>query len=349
MQRIRRTLTLPVRGGGQVRRRQSSPRRPVRTALSAGVATLAPGFVQALPELRAIPTTYSHEFRAELLYDLCAALVREGLAGPELWQRSQGSSVVFAQRAIMERIGEKRWNFLKDNVEYHLSVSDVAERDGYDVPLGRGRLAVTIECGGAGYFKTGPAIEALESEAAGLGAAFYWTLTYALYRVMRIYNHDDAFQYEERMQEYAEDDEENREQYEWPDVKKALPECIQKTLTCEDHRRFRRDARRVLAEHRNGQFGRWIAHVEKIDRLARFRMPTDPSFREDGGYDSIPLPCLIVSFNDHDAIVASFDEESNYMLEGSSEPTVGVVFSPDKPDEVRKAIRVVERFFGLNL
>lgn len=284
-----------------------------------------------------------------MLYDLCAALVREGLAGPELWQRTEGSSVVFAQRAIMERIGEKRWNFLKNNVEYHLSVSDVAEQDGYNVVLAKGRLAVTIECGGAGYFKIGLAIEALEAKEAGLGAAFYWTLTYALYGVMRIYNHDDALQYEERMREYAEDDEVNREQYEFPDVEKALPVCIQRTLKCDDHRRYRRNARRLLAEHRNGQFGRWIEHVEKIDRLARLRMPTDSRFREEGGYDSIPLPCLVVSFSEHDAIEACFDEEGNYMLEGSSEPAVGVVFSPDKPDEVRNAIRVVERFIALNL
>ncbi len=349
MQRMCRTLPLPLRGDGPARRRPSSSRRSIQVAAPSGVATLAPTFAQALPQLRTVPTTYSHELRAELLYNLCAALIREELAGPELWQRCEGSSVVFAQRAIMERIGEKRWNLLKDNVEYHLSVSDVAERDGYDVLLGKGRLAVTIECGGAGYFKIGPAIAALEAEAAGLGTAFYWTLTYALYNVMRIYNHDDAFQYEERMREYAEDDEENREQYEFPDVEKALPECIQRTLKCDDHRRYRRDARRQLAKHRMGRFATWIEHVERIDRLARLRTPTDSCFREEGGYDSIPLPCLVVSFNDHDAVVACFDEESNYMLEGSSEPTVGVVFSPDRPDEVRKAIRVVERFIALNL
>jgi hypothetical protein len=36
-----------------------------------------------------------------------------------------------------------------------------------------GRLAVTIECGGAGFLKIGLAIAALEEEAAGLSAAFY--------------------------------------------------------------------------------------------------------------------------------------------------------------------------------
>ena len=210
-----------------------------RTIAPVGITTLAPAFVQALPTLDTVPTAYSHEFHAELLYDLCAALVREGLGGPETWRKCDESAMVFAQRAIMESIGEERWNLLQRNVEYHLSVSDVAERDGDEALLGEGRLAVTIECSGCGFLKIGPAIAALEEEAEGLGAAFYWTLTYALYRVMRIYNHDDALQYEERMKEYAEDDEENREQYEFPEVEKALPECIRKTL----------DARRPLLIH----------------------------------------------------------------------------------------------------
>ena len=305
--------------------------------------------MQALPELNTVPTAYSHELRAELLYDLCAAMVREGLAGLELWQKCEGSSVVFAQRAIVEAIGEERWNLLQRNVEYHFSVSDVAERDGEETLLGRGRLAVTIECGSAGYFKIGPVIAALEEEAAGLGAAFYWTLTYALYRVMRIYNHDDALQYEERMKEYAEDDEENRAQYEFPEVEKALPECIRNTLTSEDRRAFLRRTRRLLAKHRSGRYGSWIERLRRFDRLSRIRLPVDAAFREDGGYDSIPLPSLVVAFKDHDAIVACFDEESQYMLEGSAEPTLGLVFSPQNPEEVKTAIRMISRFVALNV
>jgi hypothetical protein len=44
------------------------------------------------------------------------------------------------------------------------------------------------------------------------------------------------------MHEYAADDEENREQYEFPEVEKALPECIRKTLKCDDHHSFTRNA-----------------------------------------------------------------------------------------------------------
>ena len=350
MQRVTHDVTLDRRSHESLRRtRTPVARRSNGAFASTGVATLAPAFSQGLPPLDSVPTAYSHELRAELLYELCAALVREGLAGPETWEKCEGSSVVFAQRAIMENIGERQWNLLNRNVEYHLSVSDVAERDGEDVPFGKGRLSVTIECGSAGYLKIGPAIAALEEETAGLGAAFYWTLTYALYRVMRIYNHDDALEYEERMREYAEEDDGNRGQYEFPEVEKALPDCIRNTLKREDHRGFIRHSWRLLKEHQGGRFGSWIERLCRIEKISRIKQPVDAHFREDGGYDTIPLPSLVVAFKDHDAIVACFDEESQYMLESSAEPTLGVVFSPQKPEEVRGAIRMVRRFVALNV
>jgi hypothetical protein len=150
------------------------------------------------------------------------------------------------------------------------------------------------------------------------------------------------------MHEYAEDDEENREQYEFPEVEKALPECIQKTLTTDNHRAFTLRARRLLLKHRRGKHRSWIERLRTIERLSRVRLPTDGHFREDGGYDTIPLPSLLVAFKEHDPVVACFDEESQYMLEGSAEPTLGVVFSPEKLDDVRRALRVVARFIALN-
>jgi hypothetical protein len=166
---------------------------------------------------------------------------------------------------------------------------------------------------------------------------------------MRIYNHDDAFEYEERMKEYAEEDEENREQYEFPEVDKALPECIRSTLTSEDRRAFLRHTRRLLRQHRSGRFGSWIQHLQRIDRLSRIRLRVDAAFREDGGCDTIPLPSLVVSFKDHDAIVACFDEESQYMLEVSPEPALDIIFSPQEPEEVKTAVRMVRRFIALNV
>jgi hypothetical protein len=67
---------------------------------------------------------------------------------------------------------------------------------------------------------------------------------------------------------------------------------------------------------------------------------------EDRYYDGRPLPSLLVAFKDRDAIIACFDEARQHMLEGLSEPTVCVVFSP-KADDVKHAVRMIARNHGV--
>jgi hypothetical protein len=301
-----------------------------------------------LPSLADVRVEYSHEVNAELVYELCAALVREGLGTAETWKKSGSNALVFAQHAMMSGIGAERGDLLQRNVEYHLEVSDQLGRAGSDAELESGQLVVTIECGGSGFVKIGSALDALEAEEEGLGAAFYWALTLALYRVMRIYNHDDALMYEERMRDYAaEDEEENRGQYEFPEVEKALPECIRKTLKreCPEWRRRDRD---LLRSFRGGRYGSWMERLWRIQRLSRLPLKQSREYLELGYYDEPPLPSLLVTFKEHDAITACFDEEGQYMMEGTAEPTVCVVFSPRKVEEVRHALRIVDRFVALN-
>jgi len=350
MQRIHSTRPVRVRSHGPIQR-EPGPTAPgaVGVAVPTGIALLAPPFAQALPSLAGLPTEYSHEFRSELVYGLCAALVREGIGTCQSWKECGESALVFAKHAIMRAIGEDRWNLLQRNVEYHLEISDVAEREGLDQVMGDGQLAVTVVCGGSGYIRIGPAIEALETERTGLGAAFYWTLTYALYRIMRVYNHDDALQYEERLQEYAEqDEEENKGQYEFPEVEKTLPDCIRLSLHKDGHARWNLDARRLLRKHSNGLYRSWIKRLRKLQQLSWIRVRPSYSFIEEGNYDSPPLPSLLVAFKERDAITACFDEEGQYMLEGASEPTIGVAFHPQNAVEVRQAVRILERFVLFN-
>jgi hypothetical protein len=310
--------------------------------------TLAPAFSQALPSLGGVRTGYTHEANRELLFAFCAALAREGLGGWETWKQAQGSAIRFAQAAMANGIGEERDKLLTRNVEYHVLVTDALERYGEDVQIGSGKLAVIIECGGSGYLKIGPALEAVEAEAEGLGAAFYWTLTHALYRVMRLYNHDDALMYEEQMREWAaQDDEENQSQYEFPEVEKALPECIRAALK-RDHREGKVQDRALLRQHRNGRFKDWIGRLRRIEQLARLPLKQSREYIEEGCYDQPPLPCLLVCFKEQDAIVACFDEESQSMLEATSEPALCVLFSPADPVEVRNALRIVARFIQIN-
>jgi DNA-binding transcriptional ArsR family regulator len=319
-----------------------------RTTSAIGIATLAPAFGQALPSLAGVRADYNHEVNAELVYELCAALVREGLGTAETWKKSGGNALAFAQHAMVSAIGPERGDLLQRNVEYHLEVSDQLGRAGSDTELESGQLVVTVECGGSGYFRIGPALDALEAEAEGLGAAFYWALTFALYRVMWIYNHDNALMYEERMRDYAaEDDAENQGQYEFPEVEKALPECIRKTQKRESPDWKARD-RDLLRRFRNGKFSSWFERLRRIQCLSQLPLKQSREILESGYYDDPPLPSLLVAFKEHDAITACFDEEGQYMMEGTAEPAVCVVFSPRKPDEVRQAMRIVDRFIALN-
>jgi hypothetical protein len=281
-----------------------------------------------------------------MMYELCAALVRMGLGTSELWSECGEDSLVFARRSIANRIGANTIELLQRNVEYHLEVSDVVGAD--SAGLSTGQLAITIECSGCGFLKIGPAIRALECEEEGLGAAFYWTLIRSLYRVMRIYDHSDAQAYEENLIEYAqEDDLANRDQYEFPEVDKALPECIRKSLTHEPEQ-WRLDYRRLLWRHRHGRRRNWIRHVETIAKLARVRARSGEREDFDGYYDGPPLPALLIVFEEHDAVAACFDEESQHMLEGSSEPTFRAVFEPNNGEQCSRAMRAAERFVLVN-
>ena len=305
-------------------------------------------FSLALPSLADIRAEYSHEVNAELVYELCAALAREGLGTAETWKKSGGNALAFAQHAMMSGIGAERGDLLRRNVDYHLEVSDQLGRAGSDAELESGQLVVTIECGGSGYFRVGPALDALEAEAEGLGAAFYWALTLALYRVMRIYNHDDALMYEERMRDYAaEDDEENRGQYEFPEVEKALPECIRKTLRreCPDWRRRDRD---LLRGFRNGKFSSWFERLRRIQRLSRLPLKQSREYLERGYYDDPPLPSLLVAFKEHDAIERLLRRRGPVHDGGHRRADRLCCLFAAQAEQVRHAMRIVDRFIAFN-
>jgi hypothetical protein len=347
MQRIPRTLgrrdqrAYPVSCAGRTGAAGSH-----RDPAAAPAKTLAPAFAQALPSLDGQPVSYSHELNGDLLFELCSVLVRMGSETPQLWSECGEDPLAFAQRSIEDRVGAKTVALLERNVEYHLEVTDVVGAD--SAGLSTGQLAITIHCSGCGFLKIGPALRALESEEEGLGAAFYWTLVRSLYRVMRIYDHSDAQAYEENLIEYAqEDDPANRDQYEFPEVEKALPECIRRSLKHEAEN-WRLEYRRLLARHSQGKFQPWIRHLEEIAKLSRTRAKQPLPEDCDGYYDGPPLPALLIVFVEHDAIAACFDEESQHMLEGSAEPAFCTVFTLDDAEQCSAAMRAAERFVLVN-
>jgi len=128
MQRIAPTLSLCGRGNGSLRRsRQQPPGGAIGIVAPVGIKTLAASFIQALPVLDGVPTAYSHEFHAELIYDLCAALVREGLGKPETWQEC-GENAQVTVTASAEELDRDLPATLVSFVGAHLGLKNSLDR-----------------------------------------------------------------------------------------------------------------------------------------------------------------------------------------------------------------------------
>ena len=137
MQRISRTLGRRDQRACSLSRRQ---REAVASAhgnpATAAVETLAPAFAVALPSLNGQPVNYSHEVNGEMLFELCAALVRVELGTPQLWSECSEDPLTFAKCSIVNRIGKETIALLERNVEYHLEVTDVVGADSAGLSTG---------------------------------------------------------------------------------------------------------------------------------------------------------------------------------------------------------------------
>ena len=108
------------------------------------------------------------------------------------------------------------------------------------------------------------------------------------------------------------------------------------------------DYRRLLRHHRHGRYRSWIQHIEAIAKLARVKARLLEPADYDGYYDGPPLPAFLIVFEEHDAVAACFDEESQHMLEGSAEPAFCAVFRLDNSEECSAAMHAAERFVLVN-
>ena len=130
------------RGASSHRSGQSTAAPTSGDASSVGVETLAGRFGLALPTLANVPISYNHEVHSELLYDLCAALVRCGTGRASHWKPSGENGNLFVQKAVREAITDERRELLSRNIEYHLQISGVTDQYGNDTALEANELTL---------------------------------------------------------------------------------------------------------------------------------------------------------------------------------------------------------------
>jgi len=109
--------------------RHTTARSPDIDPSAAVLTTLAPAFVETVPRLDGAPLAYSHELNAELVYELCAALISAGVAKAGDWKKCNEDALTFAKYSVMQAIGIERGELLRRNVEFQLGIGDAYQMD----------------------------------------------------------------------------------------------------------------------------------------------------------------------------------------------------------------------------
>jgi hypothetical protein len=246
-------------------------------------------------------------------------LAELGIAGtaPTAIEKLRTSPLAYAQSSLDAWVKAQGGEMIDSNIEYYLeiSVTQDGQLAGADAQQ---PLLITVAAEQCGYMVAGPALDALQSEAKGLGVAFYHVLSASLAKWVRVYDYTDARNCEDGMKQMLEmDDEQSRERYE-------------------------------MRKHQTGKFGGLIRRLLDIHQLAQ--LPATGDVREimSSYYDQSCLPSLLVVFNKNDTIEGCFDDEAQCWPEASSEPCLAIAFDPADAGQTAAALRSLETFLHLN-
>jgi hypothetical protein len=266
---------------------------------------------------------------------LAKSLVELDIAVPEDWKRAECEPTAFI------RITLERW------IDAHGGAA-IRRRFVLGATLGSSpctwadeddgnpqRLFLTVEPSEAACIVFGPTMELLERCQPNLPATFFHLLVGALNRWIRVYDYRDA---EERAQTLLDwiAQEPDADQYELPDVAKSVPPCMRQPALDEHE----------LAHVKDGIndpcASKLVEAALALDRVSS--QAERPELTEDIGQllsdCNPPLPSVLAVFAESDAIAATFDEESQGMIEVTPEPNLIIPFDPGNPGSVRGAFHI---------
>jgi hypothetical protein len=181
----------------------------------------------------------------------------------------------------------------------------------------------------------GPTLELLEKVHPQLPATFFNLFIGALNRFIRVYDHRNAEERAEMLQEWAAQ-EADADQYEIPDVQGSIPACMRQTALDEAELAHLKDK---INDPFANKLVETVLSLERVSAQAK-----RPELGDDIGQQlsdcNPPLPCLLAIFAEADSVAACFDEDAQGMLEVTPEPNLIIPFDPTETESVRKAFHV---------
>ena len=308
---------------------------PTRMASSDQLMAQGSGLV--LPRFGPVPVIHGLVADDRLAVMLAKALLELDIAIPGDWKRAERDPTSFI-RITLERYihthggSDIRRRFLLSAVISN-SPSDWAERD----ETKPNQLFLIVEpseatCGCATF---GPTLALLESIHPQLPATFFHLFVGALNHMLRVYDFRDAEERAETLREWAAQ-EPDADQYDIPDVAGSIPPCMRQATMDEG-------ALAHLKDKINDPITtKLVDAVLALDHLSTQaeRPELDDNIREELSDCNPPLPCLLAVFAEGDPVSASFDEESQGMMEVEPEPNIMIPFDPTDVENVQRTFHI---------
>ena len=185
---------------------------------------IAPPCELVLPRLDEVP--HEHRFLADdrEVLALAEILVRSNIATAEDWEESGRDATRFLSLTLQRWMREHGAAAIDRRFDLDLTLSDRLV-DYSDQRGPEGTLYLILDPDGAAFVLLKPTLELLETVHPRLPSTFFMHFAGSLNRWVRVYDYHDAEERVDMLREWYEG-EEDREQYEVPDIEGCTPKCL---------------------------------------------------------------------------------------------------------------------------
>ena len=296
---------------------------------------IAPPCELVLPRLDSVPVEHRFLSDDRELLALAEILVRSNIATEDDWRKSGRDATRFLSLSLQRWMREHGAAAIDRRFDLDLTLSDRLV-DYSDERGPEGTPYLILDPDGAAFVLLNSTLELLETVHPRLPSTFFMHFAGSLNRWVRVYDYHDAEERVDMLREWYEG-EEDREQYEVPDVEGCTPKCLKETAL--SFRGLQELARSI----RDPEVQALIQGVLELCRVSSRAMR--PEFTDDMGEQLMdanpPLPCLLAAFAQGDAVVGCFDDEAQTAMETTPHPNLIIPLQLSDPSSVRQGFRIL--------
>jgi hypothetical protein len=296
---------------------------------------IAPPCEVVLPRLDEVPVEHRFMSDDRELLALAEILVRSNIATAEDWEKSGRDATKYLSLSLQRWIRDHGAAAIDRRFDLDLTLSDRLV-DYSDQRGPEGTLYLILDPDGAAFVVLKPTLELLEPVHPRLPSTFFMHFARSLNRWVRVYDFHDAEERVDMLREWYEG-EEDREQYEVPDVEGCTPKCLKEPpLSALGLKELARDIR----DPEGQALIRGLLELCRVSSRAK-----RPDFTDDMGEQLMdanpPLPCLLAAFTQGDAVVGCFDDEAETAMETTPHPNLIIPLQLSNPPNVRQGFRIL--------